>query len=100
MVMGSAQRNALNKTALGTANALENWSRVLIDEMAKQGIDRHTKHTPIGEGRHRWMQQYSTDDDETVTFKRWQIRRILEGMAKVRGELLRFEKTTVPRKGV
>jgi hypothetical protein len=91
MVMGSAQRNALNKTALGTANALASWSNLLTAEMQKQGVERHSKRTPTGENS--WFgPKYTTDDHETVTFERLKIRRLLDEMAKVRDELLRFEK--------
>jgi len=92
MVMGSAQRNALNKTALGTANALANWSNFLTMEMQEQGVERHTKRTPTGEKTFWGSPKFTTDDKETVTFERRKIRRMLDEMAKVRSELLRFEK--------
>jgi hypothetical protein len=68
MVMGSAQRNALNKTALGAANALTNWSAQLVQEMEKQGVGRDQKRTRKGES---WRASYTTDDHEMVTFERW-----------------------------
>jgi len=81
----------LNKTALGTANALANWTNLLTAEMQKQGVERYSKQTPTGENS--WMgPKYTTDDKETVTFERHQIRRLLDEMAKLRSELLRFEK--------
>jgi hypothetical protein len=76
MVIGSAQRNALNKTALGAANALTNWSDRLVTEMEKQGVGRYPKQTPK-EGSKRdqiFGQRFTTDDKEPVTFERWQIR--------------------------
>jgi hypothetical protein len=69
MVMGSSQRNALNKTALGAANALTNWSARLVEEMKKQGVGRHQKQTPKGEGL-SIFELPITDDNETVTFER------------------------------
>jgi hypothetical protein len=65
--------------------------------MEKQGVERHVKRTPIGGVHSSWFQKYTTDDKETVTFERWQIRRVLDEMAKVKDELLRFEKPSVPR---
>ncbi len=69
MVMGSAQRNALNKTALGTAQALANWTNLLTAEMQKQGVDRHTKRTPTGEKSWLGIGKCTTDDKETVTLR-------------------------------
>jgi hypothetical protein len=91
MVMGSAQRNALNKTALGAANALAYWSQLLTEEMEKQGIERYSKRTPITE-RSLFGRRYVTDDKETVVFERGKIRNMLDEMARLRSELLRFEK--------
>jgi protein gp37 len=91
MVMGSAQRNALNKTALGTANALTNWSALLVAEMEKQGVGRYRKETREGEKRQRIFGKVTTDDKETVTFERWQIRRVLDEMDSLKQQLLRFE---------
>jgi hypothetical protein len=96
MVMGSAQRNALNKTALGAANALTNWSTQLVAEMEKQGVGRYTKRTPIGKRSIFGHQPSTTDDKETVTFERWRIRQLLDEMAALKEKLLRFEKPTVP----
>ncbi len=92
MVMGASQRNALNKTALGTANALKNWSDMLTKEMEKQGVSRYPKQAPPVEGKPRWFSGRKTDGDETVTFTRRKIRAMLDEMAEAREELLRFEK--------
>src|SRR5271155_2354876 len=92
MVMGSSQRNALNETALGAANALANWSAQLVEEMEKQGVGRHPKMTREGEGPPSIWDTYTTDDKEMVTFERWRIRRLLDEMAELKRELRRFEK--------
>jgi hypothetical protein len=99
MVMGSAQRNALNKTALGAANALTNWSRQLVAEMEKQGVGRYPKRTPKGERHRIFGQPSTTDDKETVTFERWRIRQLLDEMDALNQKLLRFEKPTEPGEG-
>jgi hypothetical protein len=91
MVMGSAQRNALNKTALGVANALTNWSALLVGEMEKQGVGRYPKITREGDGRRRIFEKITTDDKETVTFERWRIRQVLDEMDSMKQQLLRFE---------
>jgi hypothetical protein len=101
MVSGMSQRVALNKTALGAANALEHWSNRLKAELKKQGIARHSKRTPLeappskkelifGKGG-----RFSTDDKELVTFERGQIRELLDQMANLAAELRRFEKPVV-----
>jgi hypothetical protein len=97
MVTGSSQRNALNQTALGAANALTNWSNLLVTEMEKQGVTRYPK--PTSEGDTERERFFATDDNQTMTFERGQIRRLLDGMDALKGELLRFEKPTVPRDG-
>jgi hypothetical protein len=99
MVMGSSQRNALNKTALGAVNALTNWSTDLVAQMEKQGVGRHPKRTPKGERHRIFGQQFTTDDKETVTFERWRIRRLPDQMDELKEKLLRFEKPAVPREG-
>jgi hypothetical protein len=98
MVMGSSQRNALNKTALGAANALTNWSTDLVAQMEKQGVGRYPKQTP-NERRHILSPKFTTDDKETVTFERWRIRQLLDEMDALKEKLLRFEKPTVSREG-
>jgi hypothetical protein len=97
MVMGSSQRNALNKTALGAANALTNWSAQLVAEMEKQGVGRYPKRTPK-EDRLKVFKSDTTDDKETVTFERWRIRQLLDEMANLKRELLRFETPKVSAK--
>jgi hypothetical protein len=88
MVMGSAQRNALNKTALDTANALHNWVALLTREMKRQGVGRYVGRTPT---KSSWGTGYTTDDKETVTFERGKIRRLLDEMEEAHRDLLRFE---------
>ncbi|WP_028134186.1 hypothetical protein [Bradyrhizobium japonicum] len=92
MVMGASQRNALNKTALGTANALKNWSDMVTAEMKKQGVSRYPQSAPAAEGKPRWLSGRRTDGDELVSFPRRKIREMLDEMASAREELLRFEK--------
>lgn len=96
MVSGTAQRIALNKTALGAAMFLENWSRRLKAEMKKQGIDRRTKLTYLASTTKRQIlfgiAPHTTDDKEPVTFERGQIRELLDQMAALAAELRRFEK--------
>jgi hypothetical protein len=98
MVSGSAQRNALNKTVLG-AMALTKWSDRLLAEMEKQGVERYPKQTPrVKSGRLDFLRpKYTTDDKETVTFERRQIRQLLDEMDALKRQLLRFERPTVPR---
>ncbi|MBR1235622.1 hypothetical protein [Bradyrhizobium sp. AUGA SZCCT0182] len=95
MVSGMSQRKALNDTALGTANWLVNWGKTLKAEMEKQGIPRHATRTPIV-GANPWQQitggGYTTDDKETITFTRGQIRQLLNEMAQRVEKLRRFEK--------
>lgn len=92
MVMGASQRNALNKSALGTAQALKNWSDMMTSEMEKQGVSRSPKRAPSAEGKPRWLSSGKTDGDEPVSFPRRKIREMLDEMAEAREELLRFEK--------
>jgi hypothetical protein len=101
MVSGMSQRVALNKTALGTANWLVNWSRRLMEEMKKQGIERHAKRTPSEPGnmnRVLGITPYTTDDKEPITFARGEIRQLLDEMAGLVEELRRFEKSIGQRK--
>ena len=84
MVSGMSQRKALNDTALGTANWLAHWGKLLKAEMKKQNIDRYTTRTPIP-GATKIQQLtgagYTTDDKETITFERGNIRQLLNEMA-------------------
>ncbi len=93
--MGMAQRTALNKTALQTAGWLSRWGRALKAEMEKQNISRHAEVTKVlrPEGKRFFNRfSYTTDDDEIITFRRGQIRRLLDEMAHKVKELERFEK--------
>jgi hypothetical protein len=94
MVMGSSQRNALNETALGAANALTNWSTDLVAQMEKQGVGRYPRRTPNEKRRNFLSPKFLTDDRETVTFERWRIRQLLDQMDALKEKLLRFEKPT------
>src|ERR1035437_3473875 len=92
MVSGMSQRKALNDTALGTANWLENWGKRLKAEMKNQNIDRHPKRERLAKPG-PWGQKYGPDDNkETIIFERGEIRRLLDDMAEQVRKLQRFEK--------
>src|SRR6266700_1918805 len=92
MVSGMSQRKALNDTALGTANWLENWGKRLKAEMKKQSIDRHPKRERLAKPG-PWGQKYGPDDNkETIIFERGEIRRYKRRIAGDRPQLRRFEK--------
>jgi hypothetical protein len=94
MVSGMSQRKALCDTALVTANHIVYWAEGLKEEMKKQSIERHAKRMPVeddGRRRSKYFDSYTTDDKETITFERGQIRRLLDEMAVQVSRLRRFE---------
>jgi hypothetical protein len=91
-----SQRDALNKTALGTASFLEDWLRRIKAEMKKQGVERHAKRTYSASAIKRLISigaaSFTTDDKELMMFERGQIRELLDQMATMAARLRRFEK--------
>jgi hypothetical protein len=98
--IGMSQRKALCDTALVTANVIVYWAEVLKDEMKRQNIERHAKRIPTKDGgmrRSKYFDNYTTDDNETITFERGQLRRLLDQMAEQIVRLRRFETKTPGR---
>lgn len=95
MVMGMAQRTALNKTALKMVGWFDRWGKQLIEEMEKQNIPRHALRVPVErpKGDPFFLGRRFTDDnEEPIILRRGLIRQLLDEMDRRAKELNRFEK--------
>jgi hypothetical protein len=95
MVMGMAQRTALNKTALKMVGWFDRWGKQLTEEMEKQNISRHALWVPVERPKGTpsfFGRQHTDDNDEPITLRRGLIRQLLDEMDRRAKELSRFEK--------
>jgi hypothetical protein len=75
-------RRALNMRAVGTANWLEMWAEILTSEMKKHDVDLWPKRSHGDFG--------PSDDEQTITLERGEVRSLIMGMHERIAEIRKF----------